>query len=431
MMIPSPGLSSISPRGSVAGRGSGPDGASPFSLGLVVPSKAMLFGEYGVLYGGPALVATLPHPRMVFEAEILSCARLSSLGAAGVPMGQESLRFWSPMVAAPISFGPDGEALDGARRSQGPVRFIAACLGALAGKLHTLAAARVVLSVRVTEEIAPELGLGSSSALLVGLAALVNRAVALVAGEDNRGCGVTEVLAQESWHQLLGCLRAAQGRGSGYDLAAQSVAAHWMDPVSVVQTATSPGDAMLEGDAEVMQGRLWTFVPAAAQLQGGGVPQLFEWVEHPFWNQSGWLLPSGIAAATGAVLGAAGRREEEFAERHSALANEALKRLGDRALWSSTAPVAPFAELCDAALALAREQGIADHARAGASLDLLRAELAYKTMGAGCGDCLWIVPRRQGPEGHQEHCTGVRRELPKGAFKLGCTTQRTEQLHRI
>lgn len=157
---------------------------------LEVPPKAMLFGEYGVLQGFPAVAAVLPHPRMRLEL---------SLEKGGVPGIRVRSAFFSggiltlPPAPAPENF-------------MGHERFWAAVIAPWANELVGFSS----VEVTVHEAWSPSLGLGSSSALLAGVHTMLARALHL--GD------------KAPVERLQASLRHTQPGGSGYDVAIQSAA---------------------------------------------------------------------------------------------------------------------------------------------------------------------------------------------------------------
>jgi hypothetical protein len=121
------------------------------------------------------------------------------------------------------------------------------------------------------------------------------------------------------------------------------------------------------------------------------VPRLERFVNKRFWQNAGYLLPSGVAAATGVILSkiSDGAASDSYARQHSNLAQEAIRRVRDESLWAESKGLHPLADLLSSALAIAQDQGIAGHVERISGLSLLPPGTVYKTMGAGFGDCVW------------------------------------------
>jgi hypothetical protein len=326
------------------------------SVQIRIPAKAMLFGEYGVLRGGPALVATLVEPCFEMVADLVSTR---SSGAA--------VEFSSDYFQQPLEF--DGRAQQLSGDSGAAALFIENCLKELVHQISEWTKAELVLRIKVTKSFASELGLGSSSAIISGLVWLCDWAShqARVISID----GAAKLFYQPrvfdlAWPQLHGCLLAAQGKGSGYDVAVQYASIEIL------------------GSGMEFSPSLWSFQPS-------GAPALERIVNRRFWQMAGFMLPSGVAAATGAILknlsGTAA--SETYAQQHAGLALEAIRRLRDESLWVESKGLHPLADLLSSALAIAQLQGIAGHVERISALSLLPPGTVYKTMGAGFGDCIW------------------------------------------
>jgi hypothetical protein len=375
---------------------------------LLVPAKAMLFGEFGVLYGAPALAATLPKPAMAFEWSLVRRTQED----LGEPQSffRPTVVFESELMGGAVGFDVAGVVQGSTDRdSQKAVLFVSRALSALSEEASTIARFDCQLRIRVNRAFSPALGLGSSSAVLVALVLLLRHAAGCLTQEP---CGAGEQLdALEVgrspwcpwdtllWQRLMDVLRRSQGRGSGYDMAIQCRAAQWF-----------PDQRTLEEAARLGSPKLWSFMaPNNSTSPRGDLPQIEAFEGHPFWLWAGWLLPSGQAADTGRLLAQRSQKEEIFAASHGDLARRALDTLKMQACWCTVGPEEsnasgqgrptehPFAPLMDASLDTAIKQGIAAHLDHWPELSLMREHVAYKTMGAGCGDSLWVVPRRFGP----------------------------------
>jgi hypothetical protein len=332
-----------------------------------IPAKAMLFGEYGVLRGGPALVATLVEPHFEITAELVSSPAVSSpkLGVA--------LEFSSDYFEQPLQFDARAQQLSG--DSGAAALFIEKCLNVLVSEMHAWSKADLVLRIKVTQAFASELGLGSSSAIVAGLVWLSHWAACHAATDGIANRHLYQPRSFDlAWPQLHGCVLAAQGKGSGYDVAVQYAALEVLD--SSIQA--SPG--------------LWFFQPA-------GIPVLERIVNARFWQNAGYLLPSGVAAATGAILStlSGGAAADGYARQHADIAHEAIRRMRDESLWTESKGSHPLADLLSSALAIAQQQGIAGHVERISGLSLLPPGTVYKTMGAGFGDCVWCCPGQMKP----------------------------------
>ena len=324
------------------------------SVQVRIPAKAMLFGEYGVLCGGPALVATLVEPHFEMAAEL-----------AGARGSRAAVEFISDYFEQPLEFDACARQLSG--DSGSATLFVENCLKVLVDQISEWSKAELVLRIKVTKGFGSELGLGSSSAIIAGLVWLCDWAAFHAGTDSNTTQPVHQPAAFElAWPQLQGCVLAAQGKGSGYDVAVQYASLEMLN--SIIQP--SPG--------------LWLFQPSTD-------PKLERIVNERFWQNAGYLLPSGVAAATGAILSSLSGNpaSDSYARQHADLAHEAIRRLRDESLWAESKGLHPLADLLSSALAIAQQQGIAGHVERISGLSLLPPGTVYKTMGAGFGDCIW------------------------------------------
>ncbi len=334
-------------------------------IAVRVPAKAMLFGEYGVMLGGPAVVMTLSQESFVLAGSWQKATRLEMGSAEKDPIALRfSSDFFERELQVPLSWlQPDGGGEAACtKEEQFVLRVLQACSQVF--PVPTLQDGRE-LHLRVVQSFSPSLGFGSSSALIAGIVHLF----AALVGEKASSI-------RSAWPLLIAALRRAQGRGSGYDVAVQYVAAQW-----------------LNGPAEQLdlKPQLWVFRPCAQ----GDVPGLKQLENEHFWSRCGYFVPSNQWAPTAKILREQAKADlDHYGPLHAALAEEACDVLGQTDLWEDL-DQHPLAPLMDASLALARSQGIADH------VDALKLEdrnvVALKTMGAGCGDSVWVLPAEKSP----------------------------------
>jgi hypothetical protein len=377
--------------------GSPPDGSVERLIS--VPAKAMLFGEYGVLEGGAAVAVTWPSYRMTLRIRRPSLSEEQAAGGLGC------VWFESALLSSQLVLDAQGSCLSMAHESaQSPDRFVARALGAL---LELFGPPHSGLVVQVTDSFHPGLGFGSSSALLVGLYLAFLEAHEpgstgiCAAAPQNRQAGARRAFVLQSWplhwprlHQVL---RTAQGNGSGYDIGVQFWAA-----LSLAQTALP---------------QLWVFRPGSG---GPGHLPLVRELDCPlFWRGCGHFVESLASAATGQVLADLDRQGSSVSfDRHSALAEEAIRVIEDTEAWEDWiahegAKAHPLSAQVSACLHVAQEQGIAGHiepmiateAWTRAVIDYGGRTPIFKTMGAGRGDCVWVLPAR--PQAFEPGLLGV------------------------
>lgn len=321
------------------------------------PGKILLFGEYGVLYGYPAVVATLPSERLSLTLELTpnpgTDSRELIFESALIPGGIE--RVDMGVGALLHRFLPDGmprtpQALSTLARVITPelsrdARFM---LLALAPFDQRLPPGR--LRIHIQQAFSPALGFGSSSALL----GLLHRGLWRLL-EPEPGA----VSQEYFWMYARTALRLLQGGGSGYDIA--------------VQLAASDHE----------RASLWCY---RWDPQGTRFSPSLRACETIPLTGFGLLLETGVYSDTALhVSRFAGVAEAEtLAARHGALAHRFLEAPGLECL----------PELMLESRRIAAAQGILGSGQGPlgaleASLD--RAGLPFKSTGAGHGDCLWVL----------------------------------------
>lgn len=182
------------------------------SLTLSAPGSIMITGEHAVVYGHPALVAAIEQRIMVSFEE--RSDRLIEVHSD-----------ICPTTSIPIE----------ETRPDGPLRYV---LGAVAlyrsGLKHGL-------TIRITSDINPTLGLGSSAAVTI---AMLGGLKLWVDGPKRNNGQLSQSDYQVIHHQALGLVRQIQGRGSGADLAASlhgGMISYQLPPELIsVQTSEAP-----------------------------------------------------------------------------------------------------------------------------------------------------------------------------------------------
>jgi mevalonate kinase len=308
------------------------------SFVVEIPAKAMLFGEYGVLRGGAAVTALLEAHRFRVE---FSVARNSSLSECGIEFDS---RFFSGPVWVPADNLEDPDSSE----SESEARKIACYVTGFYSQLRNYK-----MKVRVLESYSPSLGFGSSSALLVAFQTALARYF-----------GPSQSICRAEPEKLYRALMALQGKGSGYDVAVQSWAA---------ERAGHKRSAV-------------TFFKNTAYAEGRFVPDVREIQIPPAeLSQLGCFVQTGVRSETTRVLKStsAVQNSDEFCALQSACAEQFYAR--------------PTAQN---AAALCRKSS-PESVRMGLLVptpDVLKFvgacneyNFAWKTMGAGHGDCLWVI----------------------------------------
>ncbi|MEN9824363.1 MAG: hypothetical protein RI953_108 [Pseudomonadota bacterium] len=318
-------------------------------LSLSVPGKGMLFGEYGVMSGGVAAVAALHTRRM-------------SLDFTVCPSAKSEVIFQSDFLAGSVIVEPSQTArlLESTERSE---QRNLACY--VAGWEAWLADKKLL--VRVTESFSPELGFGSSSALLVAFQMALFRLSKQPA--DSRSL-IEPTPDTDFWQRIHAALIRLQRKGSGYDLGIQTAALHM--PIQSGESASLFGFRNQGFNRNVFAPEVKPIALTNSEL-----------------SLLGCFVQSGVRSDTRAVLAETQKIQNS---------NEFCSRQDEWARSFCSEPTFKNARrMCLEASKLALEYGLLP-----AAPDLLnfvrlcdREGVAWKTMGAGHGDCLWVLATRR------------------------------------
>lgn len=317
------------------------------TMSVSVPAKAMLFGEYGVLRGGGAVTALLETHTMELEF------KLSHLS-----LGEEcGVLFESDYLNAPLRI-PASKLQSLLQSESDSEQRNLACY--VAGFEELLS--QNCLSAQVVESFSPQLGFGTSSALLVAFQTALERFAA------NLLHWQTDTSQNLYWDRLYRALHLLQKKGSGYDVATQSWALNQARS-SAVRVAFFKNNA----------------------LGGRGFSPLISEVPVPTveLNQLGCFVQTGVRSDTRRVLQAtsASQKLDEFCALQASWAEDFVAH-----------PTAlNAARLCRESSVWARNLGLLAQ-----SEDVLRfvdacdaRGIPWKTMGAGHGDCLWVIASKE------------------------------------
>jgi len=304
------------------------------TLRVNVPAKAMLWGEYGVLLGGAAVVATLPNYRFRCEFEFFP--------------REESKR---SAFSIESNFFDGGEiflSLEEVRSEAAPasekLQFfwgIAHCWLDLFENFS--------ITLRVLESFSPSLGCGSSSALV----AACSRAFCRMDSNE-----YSNWLKLEFWRRLRETLKLTQGGGSGYDVMVQCASLSFSNDIDKER-----------GIIEFWKYRCNAELPVLSSVSFSN------------YKQFGVLLASGVYHKTAKVFSDSENREA-WSYAHAMLAERVLSGEAD------------LSTLMTVSRNISTEQGLmgldnSKFAKLCAKLNELG--VPWKTMGAGYGDCVWIA----------------------------------------
>jgi mevalonate kinase len=300
---------------------------------ITVPAKGMLFGEYGVLHGFPAITALFSPPHFHIQ---LSWQRSS----------QPTVRVKSDFFSSrEIVFSPKDPL---APQEQEAVFFYQL--------LHPWRAelSRHSVDIEILHSFSPSLGFGSSSALIAGISTAF--------------FGFYHPQKQDPlssplfWQKISESIQATQGKGSGYDVASQAFAL-----------------------VHKQKNALLSYEPAHAN-ENHGVPQInVVPLSLQEIKKMGCFVKTGIYAETKAILQKQIDSQKKFAHQHGTLAQRFL-----------TQPHPEYLKfLLNDAKEIALAQGLFPTTPEFQHLVQTLGSLPFKSMGAGHGDCLWVLASKQ------------------------------------
>jgi mevalonate kinase len=330
---------------------------SQSALELSVPGKAMLFGEYGVLSGGRAVAVLLGDFRMALEFSWCS------------PQPRAGVFFESDFLERPVSLAVadlssfstqrDAEILNpnfNAREKRNLSCYVSGYSDFLRNYL---------LTARVKKSFSPQFGFGSSSALLVAFQSALFHFFC----REN-------ILNERYWDNLYAALLMLQKKGSGYDVAVQSWAVAQEQNLGVNGAGSVSARIVLFENKEIQQNK---FRPEVRLLP----------LERCVLRRFGCFVQTGVYSNTRAVLDSSARllRSEPFISQQ--------RRWADAFIDEPT--YEHCQDLCRASSQQARELGLLPQTSdVLAFVNACDAEnIAWKTMGAGHGDCLWVMASRE------------------------------------
>lgn len=397
------------------------------TLRVKVPAKAMLFGEYGVLEGGPAFAVVLPYPffelelrlvhgacaapRVTMHSAFFSQGRTAvSLGAltrlrdAVLPTPPRAFPDLDTVSALPMELSPD--ALDPWMPRDAFARALAAWVlpfvdelaDALGQGTHDSCDSHGSLEMSVLTSFSPAWGMGSSSALIAGIHAGLEFLLGAGRPAGVKSGDVISVLDTGApLLRALTSLRLGQGRGSGYDVAVQKQSARILELSPRAETDTPEFSDLLDSPEwkRALGGTpgLWRFqwCDGSPRAQCIGLPVPLSCM--------GVLIETGVYSHTAAALSsvdapvAAGRAARHLSRSEAARRHEACARA-----FETVRDTTALAGLVDQARDVAIAHGIlpieGPSPLARLARLLLETGLPFKSMGAGGGDCLWVLATR-------------------------------------
>ncbi len=303
-------------------------------ISFYVPAKAMLFGEYGVLYLGKAIALTFYQHSFHIDIQLQPT---QSSGKVIV----KSLFF----TENPLEFNLTDNLNSSDNRD---LCFFKNLLHPWNQHLKNKN-----LYIEIKNSFNPDLGFGSSSALIAG----ISKGLWKLLFND------IEFLDNEQfWSSVRESLNRIQGSGSCYDVA--------------VQLAAS------QEDIPTVKTQLWLF----QNRHESSIPIIKNITLSDRIENYGFFIKTSVYSDTSNILKGfhSQEKKKEFAAQHALLADKFIE---DSSLLHTIS-------LMKQSLKIAQKQELIPKniLNLNKLLDKLNdLQIPYKTMGAGHGDCLWVL----------------------------------------
>lgn len=309
-------------------------------LYLEIPAKALLFGEYGVLYGGKAIAVTFFSNSFKILIKIKKCNISKFIEIKSDFFEEGQIRFPKEYLA---SFD--------LKEKNTNIMFFVNLL-----KPWGILLTPYKLEIIIEQSFSPSLGFGSSSALIAG----ISRGLWEFLYKDN-----TFLDNPEFWNRVRESILNIQGNGSGYDVAVQLMASQ------IHQNEKKVG--------------MWIF----QNNQNSNVPTIKSFITKENIVKYGCFLSTNIYSDTKKSISSFQNDDNKlnFAKQHAILAENFILNNSIENLKNEM----------EKSLFIANQQGIVPVENIkflNLIFRLKTKNISYKTMGAGNGDCLWVLANK-------------------------------------
>ncbi|KAB8031815.1 mevalonate kinase family protein [Fluviispira multicolorata] len=305
-----------------------------YKMSLYVPAKAMLLGEYGVLYGGKAIACTFFEHYFLIHIQAQSTQSKASTQIISSFFKNNFIEF------------ENDEIINSEKTSD--INFFKNLLKPWKNHLKS-----INLSIEIEKSFSPSLGFGSSSALIAG----ISKSLWKLFFKD-----ISYLNNEIFWNYIRTSLKEIQGNGSGYDIAVQLAASH---------------ENILQNNIQ-----FWIF----QNQENNSVPIIDRFILKDKIENYGFFLATQMYSDTSKVIKdfQSQAKKEEFALKHTSLANEFIINSNIEHTY----------KLMELSRKIAQEQGLIPQNNDNLNKiinQLNKLNIPYKTMGAGHGDCLWVL----------------------------------------
>lgn len=309
---------------------------------IYTPAKALLFGEYGVLLGGKAIVVTFFDFYFHVSLTLKQQVALNSIIVKSKFFENEILQF-SLTSSNSLNTIKDNKNLF----------FFFQLLQPWQEHLNNYQ-----LEIEILHSYSPALGFGSSSAIIASVSK----------GLWQLFYNNTEKFLESSlfWEKVRQSLLNIQTSGSCYDVAVQLAASH--------------------NNRTKQPTKLWLF----QNQKNSCIPKIEPFsINIPIKNLGCFIATQIYSETTHALkIFSQDAKKLDYATKHSAIANK----------FQDCKNLQEVAALLDNSLALSKEQNIIPKNNNQLNLiiyALNEKKISYKTMGAGHGDCFWVLASKE------------------------------------
>lgn len=325
-------------------------------LNLKVPAKALLFGEYGVLYDGKALVCLLPN--MFFDIGIDVVRHAEDDGFHNTHVVVKSDFFENGLH----EFVLNNSTLDACRAKEEKKGSLFFERILLPWSEH-LQNCKLVITIH--QSFPMDLGFGSSSAIIAAIS------YALFVFVNN--CQ-PDIENEFLWKKIRGSLREIQSMASGYDVGVQLAGV-----IPRLDRGIQPQPSFWiyqnQKNTRVPNIKPWTLPSAPLSDDGIGIAK--EW---------GCFVKTNVYSDTAKAV----KKFSEYTEAEKSFFVDEHKKIAETFL---SAPHRDSLVACmNQSVELAKKQGIL------ADIPLVKHlekhHIPFKTMGSGHGDCLWVASKK-------------------------------------
>ena len=304
-----------------------------------VPAKALLFGEYGVMYGYDALAVTFWEHTFSIEVSFRKTGNNS--------LEVKSDYFDSGFLKIENVF----ETQDNFSFLSKSERFFRSLFIPWQSFLRDNS-----FRISILHSYPKSLGFGSSSAIIASFISTL-----LIYLKESFHDKENYIVEEDIWKRLYRTLELSQFRGSGYDIAVQRA-------------------SLQEGKNIKMLPSFWKF-----RMNSFNKPYLDKVELSNSVRDFGCFVKTGIYSDTSEAIGTfeslRHKDKVEFAKSHGELASEFLAEPN----------LAQLESLMRRSVTLAKKQNILKVKETSLLNKLENNDIAYKTLGAGLGDCIWVL----------------------------------------